>query len=220
MYAEVLPQLFDETFARVTLPNLTKFFGSSSTARWILASDFVNEDPKRKADVFAMTFIPRDNTLDKLFAEINAASRRDIKSATRGVSPKMLDLLREPRRFHFVLVADRRRNWPGGVPQAQAAIEETLRMMCGWEDAARQSGYIGAMRSLRVAANANNFKHRLFGDIALVAAVAGYLSALLVRARPVTSFTWAPDRDKVTTAYGMIASTMSHINFSALCYKW
>jgi hypothetical protein len=219
VYSEAIPHLFDQSLSREVVPNFEQFVRASGALKWFLATDYVVGDATRDLDTFAFSFIPYDDTIENLLAEIDTASKRDIKKI-KSVNAGMLDLLRSKRRFHVILVADRSRRWPDSVTGARDAIDVTLAQMQNWQDAARQGATIKLVKALRQEASANSFNYRLFGDIVLLSAVTGYFAAMLVRTLPVEGVVWASDRDKMTTAYGKIAPSFANVNFNAICRRW
>jgi len=98
-------------------------------------------------------------------------------------------------------------------------LDETLRMMRSWENAASQQSVIKAFEQLKERAKANNFKTQLMSTIIIATVLAAFCAIILAQARKIEIVGWFPDRDNITTSYERIADHMFAVNFSAFCQR-
>lgn len=194
-----------------------RFVFSSPATKWFVACDFVIDDKGRDNDAFAFTVFPWDAALEDLLAEIRHASPHDLKQIKR-VAPAMLSYLRSPRRLHFVFVPNRDRRLVRDHAEAREALGRTIDEMRASCDADHRET-IKAFERLRREALARGFKLALFGDIMLLATLAGFIASLLQADGRAEEIVFCADRDNMTSAYGAVVNELFSLNAVAFAQR-
>jgi hypothetical protein len=200
--------------------DFSDFVASGDHTKWVISADFCLNDPHRYCDVYAFSVFPFDAYMPDIGSEIAVVFARDIKS-TKSITPEMIDYLRSRRSFHFAFVVNRSRRLFPSVEDAQAALDLTLAMIGKRKgDQERAQDDLRLIRMLRQEANARNFNTKLFQDVTILAALAGFIALLLQREGRAELIGFFPDQDNMTTVHRAISYWAFAQNASAFAHRF
>ena len=185
-----------------------------SVTGWHIASDFVINEPQATSDAYAYTFFPANSEMDKIKSKIARLAPKDFKK-TRTIKAEFREFFHSGETFTICLLTPKKYRIAGDIHSVRRVLDETLRMMRSWEDAADQTEIIGLFERLRERANANNFSARLISTMIIATVMAAFCAILLTQERKIEAVGWYPDRDNIKSAYDRIAEWMFTVNFSA-----
>jgi hypothetical protein len=187
-------------------------------SKWLIASDFVINEPQASSDAYAYTFFPYNVDMLRLKAGIVKLAPEDFKK-TNTVKPQLQEFLQSGETFTICLLTPKKYNTAGDIRAVRLSLDATLRMMQTWQDAESQQKIIKAFERLRERAKANNFNTQLMSTMMIATVMAAFCSIILAQERKIEIVAWFPDRDNITTAYERIADHMFAANFSAFSQK-
>ena len=186
--------------------------------KWMIASDFVINEPQAASDAYAYTFFPYNAEIQDLKAKVVKLVPKDFKK-TKTVQPQLHEFFKSGETFTICLLTPKKYNVAGDIHAVRRSLDETLRMMRNWHDADGQQKVIKAFERLKERAKANNFNAQLMSTIMIATVLAAFCGIILAQERKIEIVGWFPDRDNITTSYERIAEYMFGVNFSAFLPK-
>jgi hypothetical protein len=196
---------------------LTEYFKlHRTTTKWLIASDFVINEPQAIHDAYACTLVPYEISFPELTTLIKRIVPKDFKK-TKAISPQLTRFLLGGATFTITLLTPKRFRIFRNLDTLRESIDQTISMMEQWVDADEQQDVIGAFRQLKQSATANNFNFQLISSAALATVLAAACAMTIAKYCSVEIIGWFPDRDNITTAYHRISDKMFSVNFSAFC---
>jgi len=216
---DMLVECLISTFGMGAVHNFRKFLAKHPlVTKWLIASDFVINEPQASSDAYAYTFFPYNADILRLKASIVKLVPEDFKK-TKAVKPRLQEFFQSGETFTICLLTPKKYNIAGDIHAVRLSLDATLRMMQSWQDAESQQKIIKAFERLRERAKANNFNTQLMSGMMIATVVAAFCPIVLAQERKIEIVGWFPDRDNMTTAYERIADHMFAANFSAFCQK-
>jgi hypothetical protein len=197
---------------------LAAFARQRGVKKWIIATDFCIRDQFRPNDSFAFVVFAAGEKFHETEKMVSKLSGRDLKKVKR-IPPSIRRTLRSGRVFTFCFMADRQRRLYMRPEVARHSIDATITMMENWQNADACDPIISKVRAMRIEANKANLNTTLLENVIVTAAIVSYIALLLCRHSSAELIGWAPDRDKITEAYGGIAQSLFAVNVSALCQR-
>ncbi|MBV8735699.1 MAG: hypothetical protein JO007_00265 [Alphaproteobacteria bacterium] len=195
------------------------FVARNPTKGWIIASDYVIDDPTRPNDCLCFTIYPIDEQAPLAhWAEIAAAIPRDLKK-TNLIDEHTIACLRDSRRLSLCFIVTKERNPNVNRELAKLAIDGNLAIMRQWQDSEKHTDLIKRMQRLRRRADSQSFKAYLFADMFLVMNIVTVISYLITKFMTPRIIGWFSDRDSIISAYDKIANDLYLINYSAICQQ-
>lgn len=184
-----------------------------NTKRWLLTADFCFE-PSRPNDAFAFVLLPVTN-INAQAAALNELCPRDMKRVQQIELP-FARFYRSGNILTLGYVADRDRKLFKSREVAISALDSLLEYAKSnrapeWTE--RQ------VRLLRTEIEKNSTSLALFQNIILTAAFAGHVLGHVSRAHPSPAVLWAPDPDRITTAYSCACDFFTHLNTWAMARR-
>jgi hypothetical protein len=186
--------------------------------KWMIASDFVINEPQAAHDAYAYTFFPWNAEIEVIKASIAKSLPKDFKNTTT-VTSEMKKYFHNGGTFTICLLTAKTCRAAGDIATVRRLLDETLRVMRNWPNADSQRDVIRAFEQLKEKAKANNFKPRLMSTMVIATVLAAFCKIILAQERKIERVAWFPDRDKITTSYNRIAEHMLAENFSAFCER-
>jgi hypothetical protein len=174
------------------------------TDRWLIFSDYVLGQRGRPNDVFAFTVAAAGDYFTSLFNEVEASARRDFKDA-KEISEPMIRLLHDSRLFSFCFIADPKKTVTRNAPTIRGMFDRSIARLSEKPDSHLRGRDIKRLKALRTKAASPGFNVRLFDNIVLAAALAGFVTYLICDTRRASRVGWFSDRDSITTAYDAFA---------------
>jgi hypothetical protein len=116
-------------------------------------------------------------------------------------APKLID----PRLFTFCFLIDPARIVTRNVAMIRGMFDRSIERLNGKPDRALRARDIKTLKAIRSKAASPGFKVRLFDNIVLAAAFAGFLTYLICAARRTDRVGWFSDRDSIITSHNAFA---------------
>ena len=206
------------TFGMSAIGEFRKFLAKHPlVTKWIIASDYVINEPQAASDAYAYTFFPYDAEIQDLKARIVKLVPKDFKK-TKTVEPKLHDFFQSGETFTICLLTPKKYNIAGDIHAVRRALDESLGMMQNWQNADNHPA-IKAFERLKERAKANNFNAQLISTMMMATVMAAFCATILAQERKIEVVGWFPDRDNITTSYERIAEYMFAVDFSAFCQR-
>jgi hypothetical protein len=207
------------TFGKSAIGEFRRFLAKHPlVTKWMIASDFVIEEPQAASDAYAYTIFPYNAEIQDLRTKIVKLVPRDFKN-TKIIKPKLHEFFRSGETFTICVLTPKRYNIAGDIHAIRLSLDETVRMMRNWQDADNQKPLINAFERLRQRATANNFSAQLMSTMIIATVLAAFCSIILAQERTIEIVGWFPDRDRITTSYDRIAHHLFAVDFSAFCQR-
>jgi hypothetical protein len=214
-----LVDLLTSTFDQSAIGEFRQFLARHQlVTRWMIASDFVINEPQAAHDAYAYTFFPYNAGIQGLKAKLVKLVPQDFKK-TKTVASKLQEFFRSGETFTICLLTPKKYNIAGDIHAIRRALDETLKMMQSWQNADSQHEVIKAFERLKERAKANNFNAQLMSTMVIATVLAAFCVIILAKERKIETVGWFPDRDNITTSYERIAHHMFAIDFSAFCQR-
>lgn len=219
LHPDLLLDCLIDTFYKSTVNEFRAFLAKHAAAtKWIIACDFVINEPQATSDAYALTFYPYKEEIGQLKAKIAKLVPKDFKE-TKEVGPELHEFLKSGETFTVCFLTPKKYRIGGDLLEVRRSLDETIAMMRHWHDAAHQQRVIGAFERLRQRANANGFNAQLMSTMIFATVLAAFCAVILAKETKVDIVGWFPDRDNITTSYDQIAHHMFAVNFSAFCQR-
>jgi hypothetical protein len=203
------------TFGKSPIDQFRKFLAKHPlVTKWIIACDFVLNEPQAASDAYAYTFFPYNAEIPDLKAKIVKLVPKDFKK-TKAVQSKLHEFLQSGETFTICLLTPKNYNATGDIHAIRLSLDATISNMRNWQDAASQQSVIKAFERLREKAKANNFNTQLISTMMIATVLAAFCAIILAQERKIEIVGWFPDRDNITTSYERIAHHMFAVDFSA-----
>lgn len=186
--------------------------------KWMVASDFVINEPQAASDAYAYTFFPYNAEIEHLKAKIVKLVPKDFKK-TKTVKPQLHEFLQSGETFTICLLTPKRYNVAGDIHAVRRSLDASLKMMRDWKDAEGQQTVIKAFERLKEKAKANSFSAQLMSTMLIATVLAAFCAMILAQERKIEIVGWFPDRDNITTSYERIAEHIFGVDFSAFCQR-
>lgn len=207
------------TFSKGAINEFRSFLSKHPMiTKWIIACDFVLNEPEAASDAYAYTFFPCNGDLTNIQQKIAGLVPKDFKK-TKHIAPELGEFFHSGETFTVCLLTPKKFNVAGDIHTVRASLDATLTVMRGWHDAQNQKEVITAFERLREKAKANNFKAQLMSTMIIATVLAAFCAIILAQERKIEIVGWFPDRDNITTAYERIADHMFSVSFSAFCNR-
>lgn len=217
IHPDGLVDMLLSTFGMGAIAEFRRFLARHPlVTKWIIASDFVIDEPQAASDAHAYTFFPYDSEIQDLKDRIVGLVPKDFKK-TKAVKPKLGEFFRSGDTFTICLLTPKKCRIAGDIGSVRRSLDETLRMMRNWNDAGTQTDIIRAFEQLQEKAKANNFSAQLMSTTMIATVLAAFCAIVVARERAIEIVGWFPDRDNITTSHERIAEYMFGVNFSAFC---
>lgn len=203
------------TFGKAPIDQFRKFLAKHPrVTKWMIASDFVLNEPQAASDAYAYTFFPCNAEITDLKAKIVKLVPKDFKK-TKAVQPMLHEFLQSGETFSICLLTQKNYNAAGDINAVRHSLDATITNMRNWMDADRQQPVIKAFERLKQRAKANNFKPQLMSTMMIATVLAAFCAIILAQQRKAEIVGWFPDRDNITTSHDRIAHHMWAVDFSA-----
>jgi hypothetical protein len=207
------------TFGMSAIGEFRKFLAKHPiVTKWMIASDFVINEPQAASDAYAYTFFPYDAEIQDLKAKIVKLVPKDFKK-TKTVEPQLHEFFQSGDTFTICLLTPKKYNVAGDIHAVRLSLDASLRMMRNWHDVDGQQEVIKAFERLNERAKANNFNAQLMSTIVIATVLAAFCAIILAQERKIEIVGWFPDRDNITTSYERIAEYTFAVDFSAFCQR-
>ncbi|EYC52733.1 hypothetical protein AZ34_00375 [Hylemonella gracilis str. Niagara R] len=200
-----LPDVFRclfQTFDGSAVKEFRKFLSSQSVIKkWLITADFCVRDNEKSNSAFAFTVVPYDAYLAEMQEEIRQALPKDIKK-TKEISQCGLDLLVNPRRFHFAFIFDHppdlfsAPNRDARLEVARNSLQQAIDQLAEIE---RPADQLKRLKRLKQQSLAKGFNVNLLSDLTLLGLLFSFVTLVLQRERENELIGWFPDRDNMTT---------------------
>jgi hypothetical protein len=174
------------------------------TDRWLLFSDYVLNHPGRPNDAFVFTVAPAGDYLTPVIQQAQANAKRDFKDV-KEISEPMMALLCDPRFFTVCFLVDPSRVVTRNVATIRGMFDRSIERLYAKPDRELRERDIKTLKAVRVKAASPGFNVRLFDNIVLAAAFAGFLTYLICATRRATRVGWFSDRDSIITSHRAFA---------------
>ncbi|MGO9172272.1 MAG: hypothetical protein ACLP7P_09945 [Rhodomicrobium sp.] len=208
------------TFVKSGIDQFKSFLAKHpGVTKWIIACDFVLNDPGAVSDAYAYTFFPYNAEIQQVKANIQKLVPKDFKQ-TKNIGDEFKQFMFSGETFTICLLTPKRFNLVGDLHSARRGLDETIQNMQKWDDAANQVAVIKQFQHLRQSANANNFNVQLMSTMIVATVMAAFCAMILAQERKIEVVGWFPDRDNITTAYEGIANFLFSVDFSAFCQRY
>jgi hypothetical protein len=189
-----------------------------SVTKWLIASDFVINEPQAASDAYAYTFFPYATNIQDLKNRVASLVPNDFKK-TKTVEPKLQEFFRSGETFTICLLTPKRYKIAGNIHAVRRSLDVTLEVMRNWHDADAQAAIVKAFEQFREKAKANNFNALLVSRMMIATVLAAFCAIILAQERKIETVGWFPDRDDLTTSYDRIAECMFGVNYSMFCQR-
>ena len=199
-------------------PSFARYVAEHRTDHWLLFSDYVLQYPGRPNDAFVFTVMPGGDYLHTLTADFQAVATRDFKDI-KDVAGPMMRLLSDKRLFTFCFVIDPARVVTRNVSTVQGMLDRNIARLTNKHDASRRGEEIRKLKAMRRKAATQGFNVRLFDNIVLAAALAGFISFLVCKYRRATRIGWFSDRDSITAAHEAFVHHLYATNVAVFCQR-
>jgi hypothetical protein len=221
IHPDVLVDHLMLTFSQSAIGEFRKFLAKHPMiTKWIIASDYVIDEPQAAHDAYAFTFFPQSTEMEDIKASIAKSLPKDFKNTTT-VTSKMTEYFHSGETFTICLLTAKTCRAAGNIATVRRLIDATLnKVMRNWGDADSQRGVIREFEQLKEKAKANNFKPQLMSTMVIATVLAAFCQVILAQERKIDRVGWFPDRDNITTSYNRIAEHMFSVNFSAFCQRY
>jgi hypothetical protein len=207
------------TFGKSAIDEFRKFLAKHpGVNKWMIASDFVINEPAAASDAYAYTLFPYNTEIQELKTNILKLVPSDFKK-TKTVPPELHEFLQSGETFTICLLTSKKYKAAGDLRSIRLSLDETLRMMRNWHNAESQQSVIKAFERLRERAKANNFNTQLISTVMIATVLAAFCAIILAQERKIEIVGWFPDRDNITTSYERIADYMFAVDVSAFCQR-
>jgi hypothetical protein len=217
--ADGLVDLLTSTFGKTSIMEFRKFLAKHPrVTKWMIASDFVLNDPKAVSDAYAYTFFPYNAEIQQIRARLKNLLPEDFKK-TKTIKPALNEFFQSGETFTICLLTPKKFSVAGDIHAVRLSLEETLKNMRNWQDAGNQKPLIKQFERLKERAKANNFNAQLVSTMIIATVLAAFCAIILAQERKIEIVGWFPDRDDITTSYGRIAHHMFSVDFSAFCQR-
>jgi hypothetical protein len=180
------------------------YVSAHATDRWLLFSDYVLGQPGRPNDVFAFSVAPAGDYFTRLIQDFQAKAKRDFKDV-KVVSEPMMELLRDRRLFTFCFLVDPSRIVTRNAATIRGMFDRSIDRLNGKPDRALRERDIKTLKAMRSKAASPGFNVRLFDNIVLAAAFAGFLTYLISVTQRASRVGWFSDRDSIITSHKAFA---------------
>ncbi len=191
-----------QTFDGSAVDDFRRFLERNSQVRkWFIAADYCLRDKDKANSVFALTVFPYDDHLQVMQAEIKAALPRDIKKS-KEVTQEGIELLRDPRRFHFAFVFKEHPDIYAVGAQATRleTARESLKLAINQlKDVGRTKPQLRRLNALQQKSLSASFNVTLLSDLTVLSILLCLVTLLIQRERPSELVSWFSDRDNMTT---------------------
>jgi hypothetical protein len=189
------------------------------TDRWLLFSDYVLGVKERPNDVFAFTVAAAGKYLPGLTQDFEANAKRDFKEV-RNVGEPMMRLMRDSRLFTYCFVVDPKRILTRNVATIRGMFDRSIARLNAKPDRALYERDIKTLKAVRSKADSPRFSVRLFDNIVLAAAFAGFLTYLICATRRASRVGWFSDRDSIITSHKAFAHHLYAGNVTAFSQRF
>jgi len=217
IHPDVLVDHVMSTFSQCAIGEFREFLAKHPMiTKWMIASDFVINEPQAAHDAYAYTFFPQNAEIEDIKASIAKSLPKDFKN-TKTVTSEIKEYFHSGETFTICLLTAKTCRAAGDIATVRRLLDETLRVMRNWLNADSQREVIRAFEQLKEKAKANNFKPQLMSTMVIATVLAAFCKIILAQERKIERVGWFPDRDKITTSYNRIAEHMLATNFSAFC---
>jgi len=207
------------TFSKSAINEFRSFLAKHPMiTKWMIACDFVLNEPAAASDAYACTFFPYNADLMDVKAKITRLVPKDFKK-TKDIGPELGEFFHSGETFTVCLLTPKNFNAAGDIDTVRDSLDVTLHMMRSWHDAHDRKKVIRAFEQLREKAKANNFNAQLMSTMMIATVLAAFCAIVLAQERKIEIVGWFPDRDNITTAYERIANYMFSVDFSAFCQR-
>jgi hypothetical protein len=137
------------TFGHSAIGEFRKFLAKHpKVSKWMIASDFVVNEPQAASDAYAYTFFPYNADIQDLQAKIVKLVPKDFKK-TKTVKPKLHEFFQSGETFTICLLTPKKYNAMGDIHAVRRALDESIKVMRSWQDADNQQGVIKAFEQLK-----------------------------------------------------------------------
>lgn len=213
LIAKVLLETFDMSAAAMFRAWLAQH---GSIRKWMLAADFLLQDQAQPNHCFAFTVFPIDGELVDILADIRANLPHDLKD-NRTLDERAIKWLRDPRRFHFVILVPKDRAIFGIGNDARVVARDIVKETIAWmRQRGRATKDLRRMLKLREKMSANAFNMRRFTDVILLAILFPVLTIMLARERRCEDICWMSDRDPMLDLCEGVVWTLAMENLAGL----
>jgi hypothetical protein len=220
IHPDVLVDHLMLTFSQCAIGEFRKFLAMHPMiTKWMIASDFVINEPQATHDAYAFTFFPQNAEIEDIKASIAKSLPKDFKNTTT-VTSEIKEYFHSGETFTICLLTAKTCRAAGDIATVRRLIDETLnKVMRNWHNADSQRDVIREFEQLKEKAKANNFKPQLMSTMVIATVLAAFCQIILAQERKIERVGWFPDRDNIMTSYNRIAEAMFAINFSAFCQR-
>jgi len=140
-----LVDLLVSTFGQTSIDQFRKFLAKHPRAtKWMIASDFVLNEPQAASDAYAYTFFPYNAEIPDLKAKIAKLAPKDFKK-TKVVQPTFHEFLQSGDTFSICLLTPKNYAAAGDIHAIRLSLDATITNMRNWEDADEQQTFIKAL---------------------------------------------------------------------------
>jgi hypothetical protein len=132
IHPDTLLDLVLSTFSKSAIDDFRAFLARHpGVTKWMLASDFVINEPLAANDAYVFTFFPCNDEINQLRGKIAQLVPKDFKK-TKVVEPKLQKFFQSGETFTICLLTPKKYDLAGDIYAVRRALDQTLSTMREW----------------------------------------------------------------------------------------